>query len=419
MMKRLLLIACAVSYTGCATAGKVVNEDPAVTAARLKAEQDDKDRKARAAAYGEALAAFDAKSFGDARDKARLAMQAAPDDAKLKRVLAMALTQLGSPADSGPFAEADALFESLRKADLKNVGLALAHCDLYRRRNAKGDVTKGLNTLRTLAKADPYNPKLLATMVVFYRLQGRVTKAEKLITKILSRHPDSIAAYMNLSMIYFGRAQTAKGKEKSVALARAENVTNLAFAKLKLAKVKIVAEHAPFYNNLGMIWVERGDLGRSLIQFEKALELDPNLIAAHRNIGSIALRYRDFVRARKHYGAVLKVLKDDPEALEAIGHCQAGKLEAADAAKSFKRVLQLRPKNARALYALAVVTERQLSKLEDAKALYQRWVTLKGGSARLGAGHKVVKKITELAEQIQMLKEFGDEDEEEAEGGEG
>jgi tetratricopeptide (TPR) repeat protein len=417
MIKRLLLIACAATYAGCASAPKVVNEDPAVKAARLKAEQEEKARKEREAAYGDALAAFKGKSYGAARDKARLAMQVAPNDAKLRRVLAMALTQLGSEADAGPYSEADTLFLGLRKANPSDIGLALAHCDLYRRRNAKGDVTKGLNTLRVLAKADPFNAKLLATMVVFYRLQGRVTKAEKLITKILSRHPDSIAAYMNLSMIYFGRAQAAKGKEKMVALARAENVTALAFDKLKLAKVKISAEHAPFYNNLGMIWVERSDLGRALVQFEKALELDKNLLAAHRNIGSIALRYRDFARALKHYGEVLKTLKEDPEALEAIGHCQAGKLEAEAAAKTFTKVLSLRPKNSRALYALAVVTERQLSKLEDAKALYQRWVNLKGGAARLGASHEVVKKITELAQQIQMLKEFGDEDAEE--GGEG
>ena len=33
---------------------------------------------------------------------------------------------------------------------------------------------------------------------------------------------------------------------------------------------------------------------------------------------------------------------------------------------------------------------------------------LKGGSARLGKDHVVVKKVAELKEQIQMLKEFGD-----------
>ena len=58
--------------------------------------------------------------------------------------------------------------------------------------------------------------------------------------------------------------------------------------------------------------------------------------------------------------------------------------------------------------ALAVVQERQLSKLEVAVSLYERWMKLKGGSARLGKDHVVVKKVAELKEQIQMLKEFGD-----------
>ena len=84
--------------------------------------------------------------------------------------------------------------------------------------------------------------------MVFYRLQDKVKKGEKTIRKLLSRHPDSVAAYMNLSMIYFAKAQTAK-KSKKQMLARAESVTALVFDKLKTAKLKPTKEHALLYNN--------------------------------------------------------------------------------------------------------------------------------------------------------------------------
>ena len=113
-------------------------------------------------------------------------------------------------------------------------------------------------------------------------------------------------------------------------------------------------------------------------------------------------------RARTHYESVLKSEPSHVEALEAVGHAQAGKLEAKEAVATFEKVLKLQPKNARAVMALAVVQERQLSKLEVAVSLYERWMKLKGGSARLGKDHVVVKKVAELKEQIQMLKEFGD-----------
>jgi Tfp pilus assembly protein PilF len=157
-----------------------------------------------------------------------------------------------------------------------------------------------------------------------------------------------------------------------------------------------------------MIWIERGDLARALVNFEKAVELDSTQLTAHLNIGAIALRYRDFARARKHYGNVLKQEPSHLEALEAVGHAQAGKLEAKEAVKTFEKVLKLQPKNARVMLALAVVQERQLSKLEIAVSLYERWIGLKGGSGRLGKDHAIIKKVAELKEQIQMLKEFGD-----------
>jgi tetratricopeptide (TPR) repeat protein len=403
MKKHLIWILVVALAQGCSsTPSQVANEDPAAKAERLLKEKEAAEAAARKRAYGEALAALKARKYGEARDKARLALKAAPGDAALEEALAYALLNLGD------YTEADALFVKLRKVSPDRLALTLAHADLMRRRNKGKDVADGTKLLEGLAKKDEFNEDILANLVVFYRLQDKVKQAEKTIRKLLSRHPDSVSAYMNLSMIYFAKGQTSKGASKKKMLARAESVTALVFDKLKTAKLKPAKEHSPLYNNLGMIWIERGDLARALVNFEKAVELDSKHLTAHLNIGAIALRYRDFGRARKHYGNVLKQEPSHLEALEAVGHAQAGKLEAKEAVKTFEKVLKLQPKNARVMLALAVVQERQLSKLEIAVSLYEKWIGLKGGSGRLGKDHAIIKKVSELKEQIQMLKEFGD-----------
>ena len=133
-----------------------------------------------------------------------MALKAAPGDAALEETLAKALLNLGD------YDEADALFVKLRKASPDKLNLTLKHADLMRRRNKGKDVSNGTKLLEDLAKKDKFNEDILANLVVFYRLQGKDKKAEKTIRRLLSRHPDSVAAYMNLSMIYFAKAQTAK-----------------------------------------------------------------------------------------------------------------------------------------------------------------------------------------------------------------
>ena len=79
MKRHLIWILMVALAQGCSTAKKeVVVEDPAAKAERLRKEKEAAEAAARKRAYGEALAALKARKYGEARDKARLALQAAP-----------------------------------------------------------------------------------------------------------------------------------------------------------------------------------------------------------------------------------------------------------------------------------------------------------------------------------------------------
>ena len=403
---------------GCAKR-QVVKQEPTETPeekqARLERERQERLERDRAAAVKKAFEALEKRQFADARDFARMGLEANPGNDELRYVLATSLIFLGDN-DEGL-----KLVEELLKAKPDDKRFQMTLVDALRRRATKEDLARGLKILKTMAKGDEFNENILSSMVVFLRLQQKESQAEKLIQKLLSRHPDSVNAYMSLSAIYFGRAQREKdADQKRRFLAKAESVTSFVWDKLKLAKITQGKEHAPLHNNLGMIWIERGEQARALASWKRALELDPNLMQSHLNVGAVALRYRDFGTAEKHYGHVLKFEPNHPEALEAVAHAmnasaarlsdQPDKMEAkaGEAIKAFQKVLQIDGKNARAQLAIAGIYERLLSKLEPAVVEYKKYVQMMGGPKKLGKDHQIVKKITELEEQIAMEKEFGE-----------
>lgn len=391
------------------------DETPEQKAARLERERKERLERERKEAVQKAFKALEARQFADARDFARMGLEANPGNTELRYVLASSLVFLGDYDDG--IKQIEALITE--KPDEQRYQMTLA--DALRRRATKADLKRGLKILQKMAKKDEFSPTILASMVVFHRLRHEEKKAEQLIQKLLSRHPDSVDAYMNLSSIYFGRAQREKDEAaKRLYLAKAESVTGLVWDKLKMAKIEQGKAHAPLHNNLGMIWIERGEQGRALSSWKRALELNPDLLEPHLNIGAVALRYRDFGTAEKHYGRVLKSEPSHPEALEAIAHAKNAvaaalsdkpeqlEVKAKEAIAAFEKVLQINPKNGRARLEIAGIYERLLSKLEPAVVEYNKYIKMMGGAQRLGKDHKIVKKVSDLTEQIAMEKEFGE-----------
>ncbi|MFO0005795.1 MAG: tetratricopeptide repeat protein [bacterium] len=63
-----------------------------------------------------------------------------------------------------------------------------------------------------------------------------------------------------------------------------------------------------------MIRVKKKRYPEAMSFFYKAVSVDPNNLAAHLNIGSIALRYRDYQNASRHFAEAMKLEPKHPEA---------------------------------------------------------------------------------------------------------
>jgi tetratricopeptide (TPR) repeat protein len=103
----------------------------------------------------------------------------------------------------------------------------------------------------------------------------------------------------------------------------------------------------------------RGDDDRALIAYQKALDGDPALAAAHTNLGNLLYRRGERGEARSHYEQALALDPEQPEArynlanlLDDIGEPEQARME-------WYRVVTACPEFADAHYNLAVACARQ------------------------------------------------------------
>jgi DNA-binding transcriptional MerR regulator len=109
--------------------------------------------------------------------------------------------------------------------------------------------------------------------------------------------------------------------------------------------------------------------------YRRALALDPGLAPAHTNLGNIAYRAGDRVRARDSFQTALALDPDQPEARFNLANLilEEGDLELAVA--ELRRVLQIVPEFADAHFNLAVALER-LGGRAAARAHLERYIKL-------------------------------------------
>jgi Tfp pilus assembly protein PilF len=69
-------------------------------------------------------------------------------------------------------------------------------------------------------------------------------------------------------------------------------------------------DYAPAYNELGMLWFQKGNVGTALRFFEKAAQIDP---AFQLNLARLYQRLGDNAKARASFEAFLAAVASRPE----------------------------------------------------------------------------------------------------------
>jgi len=127
--------------------------------------------------------------------------------------------------------------------------------------------------------------------------------------------------------------------------------------------------------NLGLALKQKGNLDGAARYFLEALDLKPNLADAHNNLGLIRMAQGDGEKALQHFSKALEI---DPQLFEAhnnLGTLLLGRGQIEEAIRHFSQSLLLHPDQARAYNNLGAALDLQ-GRSEEAIAHYHRALEL-------------------------------------------
>ncbi|MBC8072025.1 MAG: tetratricopeptide repeat protein [Deltaproteobacteria bacterium] len=191
--------------------------------------------------------------------------------------------------------------------------------------------------------------------------QSDFDAAEKQLQTVLAVDSSNRLAYENLARLYYDRGRL---KDKSYLLL-ADLVTTQAVRVFKDAGV----DSADIWNIKGLLLMERDNQVEALRAFKKAVEVDKKHTDANMNIAMIALRFRDFKSAEESINIALtdKRQKKNVEAYLGLGTALRGQRKYGDAEKAFKKALDVKSSDPRALYNLGILYHEHIGPESERK----------------------------------------------------
>lgn len=283
MIKVLFFVVAALSISACAAKKQYPVSTKVIDANELKPAKDSPDRLANLP-YDQLVRKGDAYLQNDNRQLASLhyrkALEKKPES--IAASVGLSKTLLGD----GKVDEAAILLEKALASSPDNVSALLL---LGVANRQQGDFDASLLRLTKAYELQPQDTAVLTELAITndHVGQERLTYAEPLYKKVTQLKPNSAAAHNNLGFNYLlqGRQQDAiKSLTKALSLApdndRAKNNLGAAYLldqqpdkaiKLFQGTVGLAAA----YNNLGYIYMTRGDLTSAEQAFKKALQLNP------------------------------------------------------------------------------------------------------------------------------------------------
>ena len=183
--------------------------------------------------------------------------------------------------------------------------------------------------------------------------------AEKQIQNVLAVDTSNKAAYENLARLYYDRGRL---KDASYLV-----LANLVVTQALRVLEKENLQSADIWNLKGLLFMQDDNQVDALKAFKKAVSIDGNHADANRNIGFIAIRFRDYTTAESSFDTALKdeAVKRDIEVYIAMGVAKRGLKKFKEAEEWYRKAMDIDKKDPRPWYNLAVLNQDHLIGQED------------------------------------------------------
>ncbi|MGE5294924.1 MAG: tetratricopeptide repeat protein [Solirubrobacterales bacterium] len=137
-----------------------------------------------------------------------------------------------------------------------------------------------------------------------------------------------------------------------------------------------------FFNNLGNVYSEIGDVDTAMLALERAVQINPTLSESRANLGNIYLQKNRTNEAIDQYRRALELNPGDPKTHNNLGNAYMAIDELNAAASSYRQALQLDPNFVDAYRNMALLLTRQ-ERYSQALSYLNQAVALNAGDAQL------------------------------------
>ncbi|OHB65217.1 MAG: hypothetical protein A2Y76_06075 [Planctomycetes bacterium RBG_13_60_9] len=114
-----------------------------------------------------------------------------------------------------------------------------------------------------------------------------------------------------------------------------------------------------FFNNLGNVYNETGNMDTALLALERAVAINPGLSESRANLGNLYLQKGRLKEAIQQYQAALQLNPGDPKTYNNLGNAYAAVEQLGQAGSSYRRAIEFDPNFVDAYRNLALLLTRQ------------------------------------------------------------
>jgi len=147
--------------------------------------------------------------------------------------------------------------------------------------------------------------------------------------------------------------------------------------------LRVTANNDVGQNNLGIVFLQKGELDEAISLLQSAVDLRPDNSPAHENLAKALLQKGQVADALAHYRKLLELQPDNIEVHNIVGTVLVQRGEIRAGVEEWQKVLQIQPENGNALsnlaWVLATAADDSLRDGPRAVQLAQQAMRISGG----------------------------------------
>ncbi|MCK6522421.1 tetratricopeptide repeat protein [Myxococcota bacterium] len=331
---------------------------------------------------GQATALLTTKKPEDARaavDRLKGLLVSEPNNPYIHFNLGVAYEVMGDQTSAR-----DAYLEAVRiQKDFGPAYLNLAAMDMR-----SGQYDRAASRYRLGISNDPDNMDLWVGLISALQKQGKLTEAEAEAKKALQINSNALNVYNNLGLVYIERGQL--------------DLANFIYQKA-LTTVPGADASANIHCNLGRIYQLQGKSGDAKQALTKALERDPNLVPALMYLTEYNLANRNFVDTVPLMERARDLDPGNPNIYMNLGVAYRGTARYDEARAAYEQVIKLKPEDPDPHLNLGILYGDYMKNYDAAIAEYELYIKM--GGSQSSAVQVYIENTRKEQEKVKKMEE--------------